>query len=53
MGSKDNPQAVVDSSGRVYGIDGLRIVDASIMPNLMAGNTNIATIMVAEKLLPP
>ena len=50
MGSRDNPLAVVDSNGLVYGVEGLRIVDASIMPNLMAGNTNIPTIMVAEKI---
>jgi 5-(hydroxymethyl)furfural/furfural oxidase len=50
MGSPSDPLAVVDPSGLVYGVEHLRIVDASIMPNLMAGNTNIPTIMVAEKI---
>jgi len=50
IGFADDPQAVVDSFGRVYGVEQLRVVDASIMPTLMAGNTNIPTIMVAEKV---
>jgi 5-(hydroxymethyl)furfural/furfural oxidase len=42
--------AVVDPEGCVHGIAGLRVADASIMPNVIAGNTNIPTIMVAEKI---
>ena len=50
MGGADDAGAVVDSSGRVRGIVGLRVVDASIMPAIPRGNTNIPTIMLAEKI---
>lgn len=50
MGSASDPMAVVDAEGRVHGIEGLRIIDASIMPQVTNGNTNSPTIMIAEKL---
>jgi 5-(hydroxymethyl)furfural/furfural oxidase len=49
MGAKDDPMAVLDPLCRVRGIDGLRVVDASIMPTIPTANTNIPTIMIAEK----
>ncbi len=47
MGS--DPMAVVDSKLRVHGVEGLRVVDASVMPTMVGGNTNMPVIMVAEK----
>ena len=44
-----DPMAVVDPDLRVHGIDGLRVVDASIFPNIVGGNTNAPVVMVAEK----
>jgi 5-(hydroxymethyl)furfural/furfural oxidase len=50
MGSEDDPTAVTGPDGRVHGIDGLRVADASVFPAVPRANTNIPTIMAAEKI---
>jgi 5-(hydroxymethyl)furfural/furfural oxidase len=50
MGRDDDPLAVVTRTGRVIGAEGLRVVDASIMPDVPRANTNLPTMMIAERM---
>lgn len=50
MGADDDPMAVVDRKTRVFGVDNLRVVDASVIPSIVSGNLNASTIMIAEKV---
>ena len=50
MGPGSDPMAVVDQYGRVRGVERLRVVDASIMPDCPRANTNVTTMMIAERL---
>ncbi len=49
MGPESDPEAVVDQFCRVYGVEGLRVIDASVMPDITTANTNASTIMIAER----
>jgi 5-(hydroxymethyl)furfural/furfural oxidase len=50
MGQPDDPMSVVDTQGRVKGLQGLRVVDASVFPVVPCANTNFPTLMTAEKI---
>jgi choline dehydrogenase-like flavoprotein len=50
MGPGSDPMAVVNAEGRVHGLEGLRVVDASIMPNIPRANTNLTAIMIGERV---
>ena len=49
MGPKTDPLAVVDDQLRVHGLEGLRVIDASVMPTMLSANLNAATLMLADK----
>jgi len=49
LGRRDDPMAVVDRECRVIGVEGLRVADASVMPTVPGGNTNLPCIMIGEK----
>ena len=50
MGPDNDPMAVVDKDGKIHGMKNIRVVDASIMPDVVRANTNATTIMIAEKI---
>lgn len=50
MGPATDPMAVVNQFGKVHGIDGLRVVDASIMPDCIRANTNVTTMVIGERI---
>lgn len=50
MGAERDPRAVTDATGRVFGVEGLRVADASLMPAVPRANTNLPTVMIGEKI---
>ena len=50
MGPRSDPMAVVDQYGRVYGAEGLRVVDASIMPECVRANINATVLVIGERI---
>jgi len=50
MGPSTDPMAVVDQYGKVHGLEGIRVVDASIMPDCIRANTNVTTMMIGERI---
>jgi 5-(hydroxymethyl)furfural/furfural oxidase len=50
MGRSDDPMAVVDGAGRVHGVSGLRVADASVMPTIVRATTNLTAMMIGEKI---
>ena len=50
MGPKEDKMAVVNQYGKVYGVEGLRIADASIMPDCVRANINVTVMVIAEKI---
>jgi choline dehydrogenase len=50
MGPASDPLAVVDQYGKVHGLQGLRVVDASILPDCIRANTNVTTMMIGERV---
>ena len=50
MGPSSDPMAVVDQFCHLHGVEGLRVVDASVMPDVIRANTNATTIMIGERV---
>ena len=50
MGPSSDPMAVVDQFGKVHGLEGIRVADASVMPNVVRANTNVTTMMTGERI---
>ena len=50
MGPASDPMATVDQFGKLHGLEGLRVMDASIMPDCIRANTNVTTMMIGERI---